>query len=118
MAMILPLPVSTEAADQLTFIDLSGCSMFFPYIQKSFGLRSRGGSRSRPKLEVIEVGSFEASFVPTLHDFDRLDERFRLDGSIWSQLPKYADYGFAVFKMKSGDHRLHPMAFMRRVSIG
>jgi hypothetical protein len=49
--------------------------------------------------------------VPTVADFDRLDARFRLPTAIWSQLPDYALFGFAVFKLKSGNRRIHPMAF-------
>jgi hypothetical protein len=73
-------------------------------------------SRSVPangskKLEVVRVGSFEASFVPTLKDFSRLDERFRLPANTWAQLPGYGDYGFTVFKLKPGNTKVHPMAF-------
>jgi hypothetical protein len=64
-----------------------------------------------PTLEVVEVGSFEASFVPTIKDFARLDERFRLPQQVWQDLPQYQDHGFAVFKLKSGQHEVHPMAF-------
>ena len=32
-----------------------------------------GAALSKPKLKVAEVGSFEASFVPTIADIDRLD---------------------------------------------
>ena len=63
------------------------------------------------KLEVVEVGSFEASFVPAIKDFARLDERFRLPTSVWEKLPQYKDYGFAVFKLKKGASKVHPMAF-------
>jgi hypothetical protein len=38
---------------------------------------------SASKLEVIQVGDFEASFVPTVKDFSRLDERFRLPSAVW-----------------------------------
>lgn len=60
---------------------------------------------------MIEVGSFEASFVPTVKDFARLDERFRLPNSVWDSLQQYKDWGFAVFKLKKGAKRIHPMAF-------
>lgn len=110
MAMILPLPV--VAGRSLEFIDLSGCSDFFDTLDKAFqGPRPRSAGSLSLSLEVVEVGSFEASFVPTLDDFGRLDPRFRLDTTIWSLLPQYRDYGFAVFKLKSGDHEVHPMAF-------
>jgi hypothetical protein len=57
------------------------------------------------------VGKFEASFVPTISDFARLDERFRISNETWIQLPLYSDYGFAVSKLKSGESKIHPMAF-------
>jgi hypothetical protein len=45
-------------------------------------------------------------------DFSRLDEQFRLPVGTWDKLPQYGDYGFAVFKLKKGEHRIHPMAFL------
>jgi hypothetical protein len=42
---------------------------------------------------------YEASYVPRLQDFERLDPRFRLPPQVWASLPLYADYGFAVFKL-------------------
>jgi hypothetical protein len=57
------------------------------------------------------VGDFEASFVPTVKDFSRLDERFRPPPEAWSKLSDYKTFGFAVFKLKSGAMRIHPMAF-------
>jgi hypothetical protein len=62
-------------------------------------------------LKVQRVGSFEASFVPTVGDFDRLDERFRLPSNVWEKLPGYAGFGFAVFKLKPIHGPVHPMAF-------
>jgi len=62
-------------------------------------------------LPVVEVGEFEASFVPSVRDFRRLDERFRLPDATWDQLPLYREYGFAVFKLKQGAKTIHPMAF-------
>jgi hypothetical protein len=59
---------------------------------------------------VHSVGSFEASYVPTLGDMDRLDKRFRISDEIWRALPQYASAGFAVFKLKPGNHTVHPMA--------
>jgi hypothetical protein len=72
------------------------------------------------KLEVHEVGDFEASFVPRAFDFERLDARFRLPRAVWDALPAYADWGFAVFKLRNKTRRkkhappaeFHPMAFV------
>ena len=57
------------------------------------------------------MGAFEASFVPTVKDFARLDERFKLPEGTWEALPQYKDHGFAVFKLRKGEHKVHPMAF-------
>jgi hypothetical protein len=69
--------------------------------------------KARP-LPVIEVGDFGASFVPSIRDFSRLDERFRLPDTAWDKLPAYRDFGFAVFKLKESadkQQKVHPMAF-------
>jgi hypothetical protein len=78
-------------------------------------------------LVVHDLGDFEASFVPCLDDFERLDRRFCIPRSVWDELPVYQDYGFAVFKLKASagrglwgfgrgsqkaaTRRVHPMAF-------
>lgn len=119
LAMILPLPVRAGSGENaVTFIDLSGYPHFFGDLTKGFPERlkkpapSRGlGAPSPHPLEVVNVGSFEASFVPTVHDFSRLDERFRLPAGTWDKLPAYREHGFAVFKLKAGDAKVHPMAF-------
>src|SRR5262245_45571050 len=119
LAMILPLPVKTPAGEKdLQFIDLKDYELFFSAMRHGFALSdnvpaksgSFGGYASL-KLEVIQVGNFEASFVPAVKDFGRLDERFRLPADAWDKLPQYEDYGFAVFKLKPGAMTVHPMAF-------
>lgn len=129
LAMVLPLPVTDDPSDDaVTFVDLSGYPKFFHHVRDAFpvlrlGPKTRGflqQSRSKqPKLVVHDVGDFEASFVPTQKDFDRLDERFRLSPVVFQAHAEYADYGFAVFQLKplkSWMGRLkrqtvHPMAF-------
>ncbi len=118
LAMILPLPTPSSAADDaLRFIDLSGYAEFFDDLAKGFILPQPARLEQGPiprgilALTVHQVGSFEASFVPRLGDFARLDRRFRLPKKAWDQLPQYADYGFAVFKLKEGARKIHPMAF-------
>jgi hypothetical protein len=41
----------------------------------------------------------------------RLDERFRLPTEVWDKLPQYKNWGFAVFQLKKGNMKVHPMAF-------
>jgi hypothetical protein len=113
LAMILPLPTPPKPSeDAVHFIDLSDYSEFFEDIFVPFMTRSADPpSKSMSNLLVHDVGSFEASFVPQIPDFSRLDSRFQLDNDIWSELPQYDDYGFAVFKLKAGAKSVHPMAF-------
>ena len=114
LAMVLPLPVPPNPPeDAVRFINLEGYPRFFDDMRRGFPvmmatLSSRGpASRSleAPKLQVHDVGSFEASFVPRIADFDRLDERFRIPLDVWDRLPSYRDYGFAVFKLKGNRPR-------------
>ena len=127
-AMILPVPVlpGTEAA--IKFIDLSQFSDFFvelaslfpqaeTMVSMSAGLTSRSAT-----LEVIRVGAFEASIVPTIGDISRLSRRFSFAGE--SILPwrrergvlgvlehHYPDHAFVVYQIAKGESRLHPFAF-------
>lgn len=122
LAMILPLPVRLGSGEQaVRFINLERYPQFFDDIEKGFPaepdrntapsaelVMNRSASTA---LEVFQVGSFEASFVPTINDFNRLDDRFRLPAGTWEKLPAYRHYGFAVFKLKAGAKTIHPMAF-------
>jgi hypothetical protein len=121
LAMILPIPVRPHSGEHaVRFVNLERYGTFFDDLRKGFpepvaagrGLPDKALQPMATKtLQVIEVGSFEASFVPTIHDFARLDARFRLPVGIWKQLPPYDTYGFAVFKLKPGSKTIHPMAF-------
>lgn len=118
LAMILPLPTPVSAPeDAVRFIDFSGYPQFFDDMAVGFIepqsrlLHLAPAPIPKQNLIVHQVGSFEASFVPHLRDFTRLDTRFRLPEQTWDQIPRYADYGFAVFKLQSGVRNIHPMAF-------
>ena len=121
LAMILPVPVAKGAGEKaMQFLDLSAYPTFFADLNALYPMpiaRSRSNApfgaveRGGGKLAVIAVGAFEASFVPGVGEFHRLDERFRLPDQVWDELPGYADYGFAVFKLKKGKGEAHPMAF-------
>ena len=125
VAMILPLPVATRDEETaVRFLSLQDYPDFFDDIYRLFpaypGYNDGttlclSDEAERPALVVHQVGDFEASFVPTLADFDRLDKRFTLPPSVWEQLPQYHDYGFAVFKLRVPRSQealeVHPMAF-------
>jgi hypothetical protein len=121
LAMILPLPVRLPAGEEdVKFIDLKSCPDFFSDLAKGFPRHrtwSLGENSQHTKgmtaasLAVVSVGDFEASFVPTIDDFSRLDVRFRIDDKVWKKIPGYESYSFAVFKLKPGAMTVQPMAF-------
>jgi hypothetical protein len=128
LAMVLPLPIAAEASeDCVRFVDLSGYAPLFVHLAKGFPVtysypKSRGIMPQRqgpPKLQVHDVGAFEASFVPSPRDFARLDDRFRLSKAVFEKRAEYKDYGFAVFQLKPQKgffgqlkrQTIHPMAF-------
>jgi len=121
LAMVLPLPVVPGGPeDAVKFIDLHGYKDFFRDLKSGFPekerrsiFRSLSKSDAMPAaqtLAVVNVGSFEASFVPQIKDFTRLDARFRLPDGVWDKLPAYARFGFAVFKLRKDADSVHPMA--------
>lgn len=127
LAMILPLPVHPEKrAEAVEFVNLEDYPAFFSDLAKAFPVvmpRSnslsldKGSAPQAAPLPVEQVGSFEASYVPGVGDFHRLDERFRLPAGTWDKLPAYKDYGFAVFKLKTGEKKIHPMAMTFRTAL-
>jgi hypothetical protein len=121
LAMILPIPVAEGTPENaVEFIDLKGYPNLFDDLTKGFpppprspalAAESFAAPKSAPKLKVENVGNFVASFVPTVADFKRLDDRFRLPTGAWKRLGQYDKFGFAVFQLKPGEGQVHPMAF-------
>ena len=119
LALILPIPTpKASKEDAVKFLALDKYENFFDEMRKGWPepkTDSRGpalgGPKEEPKLKVVEVGSFIASFVPTQKDFDRVDEKFKMPDDVWKKLPQYKDWGFAVFQLKKGEKKVHPMAF-------
>lgn len=116
LAMVLP--ISRREGGRFKFVDFTGYSRIFEQLEKLFpdlsdgddlfgGLTLAAGPES--PLPVEKIGSFDASFVPTLADFDRVDARFRLKPGIWEKLPAYQSWSFAVFQLRKGRHKVHPM---------
>lgn len=111
VAMILPLPTPVGVVeDAVQFIDLSGYPELFRAIDDAFPQYLAAAPAAAPAsrsfqpqtLVVHQVGQFEASFVPTVADFDRLDARFRLPDAVWDQRPEYLESSFAVFQLRGG----------------
>jgi hypothetical protein len=119
IAMVLPLPVASGNGEHaLTFIALKAYPDFFDQFdlgfpadrQRTLSMTAFRAERYGAPLKVIAVGDFDASYVPTVSDFNRLDERFRLPEGTWDKLSAYRDFGFAVFKLQPGKTKVHPMA--------
>jgi hypothetical protein len=116
-AMILPIPTALPSRENaVRFLNLEDHSDFFDYLESAFPSIWNSQSLSVTEdeiamLDIEEVGDYIASFVPTKHDFERLDKRFHFSDSVWEQLPQYADYGFVVFQLKELSGSTHPMAF-------
>lgn len=125
VAMILPIPVAGGSGEKaVSFVALDKYPEFFSDLQSCFPMvrtfsNSRGiaAKSDQQALEVVRVGSFNASFVPTEKDFARLDPQFRLPDGVWARLGGYAKYGFAVFKLRKGAAVVHPMAFTFPTSL-
>lgn len=106
LAMVLPLPVAEGAGqDAVSFVDLRSSPAFFRALEYAFRTEELSAQASRQPptkglLPVQQVGAFEASFVPTARDFDRLDPRFSLPSAFWSSVPAVRGFGFVVFKLR------------------
>jgi hypothetical protein len=126
LAMVLPVPVPPGSAeDAVRFVDMSSCPTFFDRVDALFPAEiSRapvqgfgvGPAPQAKRLVVHDVGDFEASFVPSIADFVRLDPRFRLPEDVWSALPGYADWGFCVFKLREAPERSTSEGVLGRVA--
>jgi len=112
-AMLLPVPVAQGGDSAVQWMDLSSYPDIFADIDKCFpACRAAPVSNATPSaLAVTTVGAYEASFVPALEDFSRLDARFLLNASLFEHVPIYQSFGFAVFQLRAGSNRIHPMAF-------
>jgi hypothetical protein len=116
LAMILPVP-----AKSVEFISLAEFPKFFDELEKGFPkaeakslMLGASPMRSRGMIEVVSVGAYEASFVPSAKDFDRLDPQFSIPSKVWDGIPLYQKgFGFVVFKLKKStkESEVHPMAF-------
>jgi len=126
-AMILPLPIAGPTkANAVRFISLKDYKEFFGDIddqfRRPFSARTSSSAavEEKERLPVEAVGDFVASFVPTIRDFSRLDPRFVIKPALWKRLPRYADFGFAVFQLKAPLRKLtqiHPMALEFRTRL-
>jgi hypothetical protein len=127
LAMVLPIPVKKGSDEKaVRFISLENYQNFFgdldtgfpKPVTRSVHVWSSEAIPASANLEVFQVGNFEASFVPTVKDFSRLDARFQLPADLFAKMPDYQHFGFAIFKLKPGAQTVHPMVFEFSTSLG
>jgi hypothetical protein len=116
-AMILAVPNPSS----ISFINFKHYSKVFDDLASCFGYnfpaRALGASatRSHSTLPVYSVGSYNASILETLNDFDRLNEEvYEVNSGLIDFLQrKYGSsgLGFIVCQLKSGNHTYHPFAY-------
>lgn len=114
VAMVLPVPVAYHGLDDAArFVNLSRYKSFFEDIDQLFPPMFDTFGLGQPEtiLRVHAVGAYDATYVPDIEAFCRLDERFRLSSDVWEAFPQYGDYGFVVFQLRRGKAKFHPMAF-------
>jgi len=111
LALIVPIPTPPGTSrDAVRFIDLSAYPEFFVNLASGFSIARGGVVNASAQASIQQVGSFNATFLPSLADFSQLDARYRISDEIWKQLPEYNDYGFAVFTLRAAAQTMHPIA--------
>lgn len=120
-AMILPVP----NPQSVSFVDLSDYTSIFDDFQRSFikrlTLSNTSKSRGFPSMNCVNdtlavhnVGSYQASIVPSLSDFNKLDKSiFTINPEVFTILQKNysSTFGYIVCKLKKGTHAYHPFAY-------
>lgn len=123
-AMILPAVSFDQGRDVLP-VDMSQCADVFDVLDSAFPTFSNNSyaldgrlSKARGILEVVKVGSYDVSIVPTRKDFDRLSrETFTLDPNV-AQLfaDRYPDdFAFVVCRLRQNE-KFHPIAYLSALS--
>jgi hypothetical protein len=130
LAMVLPLPTDLAAGEEaVRFVDLSQATHLFntldalfpaPELEASLSFGFQTPRQAKPQTLVVHtVGDYEASFVPTAGDFERLDARFRLSPAIVEALCAREPMGFAVFQLRGfGKGEAAPLPWWRRLFGG
>lgn len=73
---------------------------------------------SRPPLPVYTVGSYQASIVPSINDFDRVDTQIlRVNPQVFTLLKDTYDssFGFIICQLREGSHQYHPFAYTHEI---
>lgn len=117
-AMILPVPIGTGTIDQIELIDLTGAPEFFEPLEEVCRERSRGISKGLSRgfdddLEVVKVGNYDVSVVPTVNDVKRLNAAvFDVSPDTEATLRAHYPLGFAFLVAQLRESgKFHPLAY-------
>ncbi len=126
-AMILPIPSRSGGSD-IKLHDFSKVADLFATLDRcfprtqaqdlSFGMRNQSYSNS--SLTVHQVGDYQCSIVPSVHDFGLLRaDTFQVSPHIASLLQQHyaSDFSFLVCRFKDGGS-FHPLGYSHDVSGG
>lgn len=126
-AMVLPVPFPQT----VKFHNLENYANFFSdcdkcfaktqtWGEKSLSSNSFSATRSMPKLQVHNVGSYKVSIANSLNDLYRVDESvFDLSQGLQQMLEKYYSnpvFGFIICKLKEGNESYHPFAYSHQIT--
>jgi len=123
--MILPVP----NPDSVKFIDLSNYKDIFKDLEKSFTIPTfgRGFFSGGKNLQVVSVGSYNATLVPDYFQIDKIDRKIfgTISPNIKNLLSKYYSpsieqnnysmMGFIVCKLKPSSTKYHPFAYSHKI---
>lgn len=123
--MILPAISFSKGSDVVPVEFRSNAESFFDLLDNTFPKPERkvdelgGFSKGKMgrKLEVIRVGSYDVSIVPTIQDFSLLDEEhFVLDPNLAKLFAQRyeTDSAFVVCRLRHGE-KFHPIAYTSSV---
>eukprot|EP00039_Didymoeca_costata_P026407 m.15865 g.15865 ORF g.15865 m.15865 type:complete len:276 (-) comp5514_c0_seq1:88-915(-) len=121
-AMLLPFPCADPSQENICkFLNLTNYKNIFKELRNACfpPLRKRMKTKApakkcSAKLKVVQVGSYKASIVPSVDDFERLrTDVFTVDPTVFKFLSaKYpSKYGFVVCQLDQ-DRDYHPFGYV------
>lgn len=122
-AMILPVPnpLSVKLLNFSHYTNIfEDCRECFHYDDGSmkngrlYRSSLSASAEHRPPLPVYTVGSYQASIVPSIDDFDRVNTQIlRVNPEVFKLLKDTYDpsFGFLICQLREGSHHYHPFAY-------
>jgi len=121
-AMILPIP-SARRGDDVKLHDFSSLPGLFDTLESCFPIElslSTNFSWDNSTLDVVSVGDYQCSVVPSVEEFDRLQSgTFNVTRQIRELLQHHyrQDYCFLVCRFREGGS-FHPIAYSHAMPTG